>query len=112
MDLKGLIRRFGRKRPTVGDPVWWASKAVGAHVTEIYGDGSVVFQGGEIVKNSQGREVPRWTVATVPDEMVWNHTLDCWVVGSGPLPRSVRGVIIYPKPVLLSGKATGSFAAR
>jgi hypothetical protein len=104
------LKKLVSKVPNVGDPVWWASKQLGCIVTELQGNGTVIFQGGEIVKNGKGREVPRWTVATFATNAVWNGTIHMWVVGEGPAPKDVRGTVITPDSVLLSGVGKGSFA--
>lgn len=109
--------RFWRKNPQtpripqVGDPVWWAPKQVGCVITARHPDGSMTFQGGEIVKNVKGRQVPRWTAMTGRSTYLWDARLRTWVVGQGPIPKIVRGLVVQPQPVALSGSAQGSFAA-
>lgn len=96
------------KVPKIGDPVWWAARGISGVITEQSPSGGFIFQGGNIVKNRKGREVPRWTVAASVKSYVWNDG-GFWVVGKGPIPKEVRGLVVYPKPVLASGKAVGSF---
>lgn len=100
------------KRPAVGDPVWWAPKQVGCVVTKVYGDngGRIQFQGGPIVKNNRGRQLPRFTVETVGGGARWDTRLEMWVVGQGPRPRRAGELILLPDPVLISGQRRGSFA--
>jgi len=84
--------------------------SLGCHITEVKGD-HVIFQGGDLVTNSQGRVVPRWTVMTHPSTMTFNASLGMWIVGEGPTPKVVRGQVIRPEPVALAAK-TGSFAVK
>lgn len=106
--FKGLITKV----PQVGESVWWAPKGVGCQVTSVEPNGNVIFQGGEIVTNSNGREMPRWTVAAKVDAFVFDQNLGMWVVGQGPRPKRVRETIVTPEAVVLSGKAKGSFAVK
>lgn len=112
-----ILIRVGRalgivRVPRIGDQVWWAPKGVGGVVTARYTNGNIIFQGGEIVKNKKGREVPRWTVAAGVNTYVWNADIAMWVVGQGRLPKSARGVIVTPDPVAVSGALKGSFAVK
>jgi len=117
--------------PAVGDPLWWCTKREKCVVTEVHPDGSFNFSGGPVIKNKRGRQVPRWSVAAkfYTDQELralseqrgvsyaklkraathW-HERGFWVVGTGPTPKYGRGQLIYPKPVLMSGRAQGSFA--
>lgn len=97
--------------PAIGDPVWWAPKEVKAVITAVSPSGGFVFQGGEIVRNAKGRELPRWTVAAAVNAYIWNDA-GFWQVGQGRLPRKVGEQVVYPEPVAVSGKATGSFTVR
>lgn len=108
--LKFFTRKLVTRVPLVGDPVWWAPKQIGCVVTAIEPNGNVVFQGGEIVKNSRGRQIPRWTVAAGCSTYLWDESLQMWIVGQGVTPKEVRGAILKPSPVQLSGQAAGSFA--
>ena len=102
---------LARRTPLVGDPVWWAPKRAQCVVTETHGDGSFVFQGGEIVKNKRGRQVPRWTVAARHAGATWKPDLGIWIVGEGPTPKRGRDhTVVYPEPVAMSGTSRGSFA--
>lgn len=97
--------------PQVGDPVWWAPKRVGLSVRRVYPNGRILCLGGETIKNSKGRQVPRWSVATHGANCVWDSDLNMWILGSGQTPKIGRDQqVVYPKPVLMSGKAQGSFA--
>lgn len=96
----------------LGSPVWWRPKSVGLSVQHIYSDGSVLLQGGPIVRNKSGREVPRWSVATLERNLKWHADINMWSLGQGPLPKNVRGQVITPDPVYLSGVAQGSFATQ
>lgn len=96
--------------PQVGEKVWWAPKGLGCLVTHA-GNGLVFqFQGGETIKNKKGRQVPRWTVQAKLGAATWDNILGMWIVGQGKTPKLVRGTIITPDPVAMSGKSTGSFA--
>jgi len=109
MALLWLKRTFNRllgRVPAIGDPVWWAPKELGGIVTERRAD-IIVFQGGEIVRNKRGRETPRWTVASRADNFTWHEDLKLWSVGQGPMPKTVRGVIVTPDLI----EVKGSFAA-
>lgn len=105
--LFGLIRL-----PKIGEAVWWAPKGVGCVITDVLSNGNVVFQGGPVVRNKRGRQVPQWTVATGGETPQWDESIQMWIVGQGPLPKNTRGTIITPDPVALSGKSVGSFAVR
>lgn len=108
--LRNLWDAITRKGVQVGDPVWWAPKFARCVVTEVNSDGSFVFQGGPVVTNSRGREVPRWTVAATQKGIKWNE-LGFWQVGEGQLPKMGKDhQIVYPDPVALSGRGVGSFA--
>lgn len=110
--FKLFQRGLARTVPRVGDPVFWAPKGLECVVTATNPNGSFLFQGGELVTNKMGRVTPRWTVAAGADSCLYDAELKVWIVGQGPLPRSVRGTIITPEPVQLSGQATGSFAVK
>lgn len=108
----------------VGDRVWWAAKRQGFVVTEVCPDSSFVAQGGPIIRNRKGREVPRWTLMSVQREATWRPDVGCWVVGQGPQPKVARGRIvgpdgkvldggvqvINPRPLSVSGHVKGTFA--
>lgn len=98
------------KLPGVGDQVWWAPKQLGCIVTARDLNGNFTFQGGEIVRNKRGREVPRWTVMAGLDSAKWDESSKMWIVGEGPAPKNVRGVVIVPTPVVVSGQSKGGFA--
>lgn len=113
----GILVRAGRllglvKVPRVGDKVWWAPKEVGGLVTKREMNGTIVFQGGEIVINKKGRAVPRWTVGAGVNTYRWDESLQMWIVGQGKLPKNVRGDIVTPDPVAASGSSQGSFAVK
>ena len=96
--------------PQPGEAVWWAPKQLGAIVTSLNADGSFTFQGGELVKNSKGRLLPRWTVMAGADTVYYDPSVKMWICGQGKLPHAVRGIVLMPEPVQLSGEARGSFA--
>lgn len=99
-----------RVAPGIGSPVWWAPKAVGLQVTAM-ANGSVVAQGGPIVRNVRGREVPRWTLSIPTPELKWDPDLGLFIVGSGQTPVVTRsGIVLCPEPVAVSGQMRGSFA--
>src|SRR4026209_2303235 len=106
MTILSRIKRLITKLPSVGDAVWWAPKQLGCTITKVRKDGVITFQGGELVTNSKGRVLPRWTVMATSYD--YDPAFNMYVVGQGLLPKNVRGTIIKPEPVLLSGKATGS----
>lgn len=112
--LQKLFVRAGpvvTKAPMIGDPVWYAPKRVGCMVIRVnVGQNSVVFRGGPVVKNKRGREVPRWTIQTRITNLRWNPHTKMFNVGEGPTPKVVRGQVVYPDPVAMSGQAQGSFA--
>ena len=112
MGLMRIFKGLVTKVPQIGEAVWWAPKGVGCHVTAVKANGNTIFQGGEIVTNANGREVPRWTVAAGVDAFVFDNNLGMWIVGQGPRPKRVRETIITPDAVALSGKAKGSFAVK
>ena len=107
-----FIKKLVTRIPAVGESVWWAAKGVGCQVTHVRNDGMFIFQGGEIITNANGREVPRWTVAARLDAGKFDPSLGMWVVGQGPRPKRVRETIITPDAVVLSGKSKGSFAVK
>lgn len=82
--------------PKVGDLVWWAAKQVGCQLTKVEWDGSLIFQGGRLIKRASGKVVPEWTVATHPSSLEWDPANNWWVCGQGPIPR--RGTVITPEP--------------
>jgi hypothetical protein len=104
--LKTLV--IPRPVPRLGDPVWWAPMRLGCQITEVRGP-EVIFQGGELVTNTQGRQVPRWTVMTTVEHMTFDPGISMWIVGQGEVPKDIRGQVVRPTPVVLSA-ATGSFA--
>lgn len=118
MGLKDLLfkpiiikpRPVTLRLPSAGEKVWYAPKRCGMLVTRLRTDGMVIFQGGPIVKNKRGRQTPRWTVQARATDGVWRPDLDMWIFGEGPTPRNVRGQVVYPDPVQITGKAQGSFA--
>lgn len=109
-----LVRKlFGRPRPQgltvtgaptlriprAGDPVWWAPKKIGCTITEVKSDGSLIFQGGDIVVRPTGKTVPRWTVATVAEQLRWDERTSMWILGQGEIPKNVRGEVVTPGPI-------------
>ena len=96
-------------QPYVGSAVWWAPKRVGCVITAIR-DTLVTFQGGEIIRNRRGREVPRWTVQVEVKHLRWDAELGMFFVGRGPKPRTQGGIVLTPEPLALSGTTRGSFA--
>lgn len=94
-----LVPNALARTPKVGDPVWWAPKQAKCTVTKVESDGSLLFQGGPLVRRPSGKVVPRWTVATVAEECRWDPQTEVWVVGQGPTPKDVRGTVIMPQPV-------------
>jgi hypothetical protein len=103
-----------RRVPGVGDAVYWAKKEVGLQITRLFanprGEMIAELQGGAIIKNKTGRQVPRWTVQSKVKYMKWDADLGMWFVGQGPRPRAVNGIIILPDAVVMSGTSKGSFA--
>ena len=96
--------------PAAGELVWWASKQIGCTVTKVSTNGILTFQGGEIIKNKKGRQVPRWTVQSRIENATFDPATQYWIVGEGLTPKVIRGVVVTPKPVSVSGYAQGSFA--
>lgn len=105
-----LDRLRGLRTPAVGERVWFAKKRFGGVVTEANSDGSIVVQGGPIIRNSKGRQIPQFTTAAHSKDCVWNPATSMWVHGKGPTPKNVRGQVIRPEPIQASGRPTGSFA--
>lgn len=111
MDLFKLFRKkpVPLRVPLLGDLVYWAPKKVRGIVSGREGN-VIIFQGGEIIQNKRGREVPRWTVSSRSENFVRRDDLGLWIIGQGETPKLVNGVVVYPEPVALSGSSVGSFA--
>lgn len=97
------------RTPEVGDPVWYGTKMCGCIITTIK-DGAVLFQGGPIIKNRKGREVPRWTVVVRESTLSWNPEAGWWVYGQPSIGTVPEGIVVRPVPAALSGTNRGTFA--
>lgn len=98
--LRTIARRTLMLRiPSVGDAVWWAPKEEKCVVSKVELDGSLIFQGGPLVKRPSGKVTPRWTVATAADACRWHEGLGAWIVGEGPVPKKPGEIVVQPSPV-------------
>jgi hypothetical protein len=107
------LRRFGAlflpasivRVPKVDDAVWWAPKQVGCRITKLEWDGSLMFQGGDLIKKPSGKVMPEWSVATMPDSLEWDPINGWWICGQGATPR--KGTVLFPDPMTVKVGANG-----
>jgi hypothetical protein len=98
-----FLQRLLRRGPSVGAKVWFAPKRTWGRVLRLERGGFVTFGHGSPIK--PGREY-RFSSRMEKDQLVWRGDLGAWVVGSGPVPKIVRGQVVSPEPVKFAMGAT------
>jgi hypothetical protein len=84
--------------PTVGEPVWFASKQIEGEITWVPPDAQTFVFGTGTPRKPHLRF--RYSTTVYTNDVVYDETLHAWIVGQGPIPdHLLRGTVIRPDPV-------------
>jgi len=91
--------------------VRWARKQERCVVTVVKSDGLIAIQsapnGGQFARRPSGKVVPRWSAQTVAENFRRDAATELWILGSGQVPKKVRGELVFPD--LVVGKEPEKF---